>query len=57
MCANEYVYLGKLYAQINHILLKMCANVLPPIKQVCGQYGSRGDDNKNARIIAPNNNL
>ena len=57
MCANEYVYLGKLYAQINHILLKMCANVLPPIKQVCGQYGSRGDDNKNARIIAPNDNL
>ena len=31
MCANEYVYLGKLCAQMNHILSKMCANVLPPL--------------------------
>ena len=33
MCANEYVYLEKLCAQMNHILLKMCANLLPPTKQ------------------------
>ena len=31
MCANEYVYLGKLCAQMNHILSKMGANVLPPL--------------------------
>ena len=30
MCANEYAYVGKLCAQMNHILSKMCANVLPP---------------------------
>ena len=30
MCANEYAYLGKLCAQMNHILSKMCSNVLPP---------------------------
>ena len=30
MCANEYAYQGKLCAQMNHILSKMCANVLPP---------------------------
>ena len=32
MCANEYVYLGKLCAQMNHILSKMCANLLPPLE-------------------------
>ena len=30
MCANEFVYLGKLCAQMNQILSKMCAIVLPP---------------------------
>ena len=30
VCANEYVYLGKLRAQMYYILSKMSANVLPP---------------------------
>ena len=34
VCANDYVYLGKFCAQMNHILSKMCANVLPPYVHV-----------------------
>ena len=30
MCANEFVYLRKSCAQMNHILSNMCSNMLPP---------------------------